>query len=335
MKKINKQTKFIIAISVVSVLFLVAVAGLSYFMVQNQRNHLALMNANNEISSKDYEYSVNISEKESSFEAFSSERASEVSSYEDKISENSSEYESSLNDLNEKIDQLKQQVSHHIKKPEAIKPVVSKPIKNQVVYLTFDDGPSQYTPEILNILDKYGVKATFFVINSDYKKYMKDIVDRGHAIGLHCNTHKYANVYASDEAYYNDLNAISNVVKEQTGVESKIIRFPGGSSNTVSKKYCKGIMTRISKGVTNKGYVYYDWNCANGDADGVKTVDGALNAVRKSHPMSADRVIVLMHDTRLVTLQSLPKIIEYFKECGCTFDSISTDVKPVHHGINN
>lgn len=83
----------------------------------------------------------------------------------------------------------------------------------KTVYLTFDDGPSQYTSEILDILDDYGVKATFFVVNGKYNHIMKDIVDRGHQIGLHCYKHVYSEVYESDEAYFKDLEKISNVVK--------------------------------------------------------------------------------------------------------------------------
>ena len=135
-------------------------------------------------------------------------------------------------------------------------------------------------------------------------------------------------------AFYSDLNKISAVVKEQTGVETKIMRFPGGSSNTVSKKYSAGIMSRLAKSVTENGYVYFDWNCANGDAAGANTVEKQL-ANCKSYPKSASNIIVLMHDSKSTTLEALPKIIEYYKSCGMSFGVLTTATPPVHHGINN
>ena len=114
-----------------------------------------------------------------------------------------------------------------------------------------------------------GVKATFFVKNGGkYNHYMQDIVAQGHTIALHTYTHSYSGIYASDEAYLNDLQQISDLVYSETGVRTKIMRFPGGSSNTVSKKYNQGVMTRMTQKVTEMGYLYYDWNLSSGDAAG-------------------------------------------------------------------
>lgn len=209
--------------------------------------------------------------------------------------------------------------------------------KVKTIYLTFDDGPSPYTPEILDILDKYNVKATFFVINTKYNKYMKDIVERGHTIALHSYSHDYKGIYTSEDAYYKDLQAISDVVYKETGVKANIIRFPGGGSNTISKKYCPGIMSKITKGVEEKGYHYFDWNITSGDADGNNIPTEKLIAQCKKVPRYTNTAVVLMHDTKAkrTTVDALPTIIENYKAMGCKFDSIKSTTPPIHHGVNN
>ena len=206
-------------------------------------------------------------------------------------------------------------------------------LQGATVYLTFDDGPNAYTPQILDVLDAYGVKATFFVMNNgSYNKYMKDIVNRGHQIALHTYSHKYASVYASDNAYYEDLGKISAIVKEQTGVDTRLIRFPGGTSNTVSKSYCKGIMTRLTTSTAENGYFYYDWNVTNGDAETAKTISDELRYCSKV-PTGATQVVVLMHDKAL-TAKSLPYIIEYYQSCGAKFGILTPEVSVHHKPLN-
>lgn len=206
--------------------------------------------------------------------------------------------------------------------------------KGKTVYLTFDDGPSIYTKQILDVLDKYGVKATFFVVNGKQNYLMKEIVNRGHQIGLHAYVHKYDVVYQSEQAYFNDLNKINEVVKTETGVETKLIRFPGGGSNAISKKYEKGLMTKLTKSVTDKGYYYFDWNCTNGDAEGAKTISDQLRYCSK-FPRGAQNIIVLMHDNKKLTAQSLPYIIEYYQACGMEFGVLTPETPPAHHPVYN
>lgn len=318
----NKQTMFKIIILVVSLLFIASAAALTVVTLKYNESQ-------NETAKVREELSQQISDNESLKEANSSQEES----YKSEIEKQSSEHKSEVDALNKKIKDLNKQLA--AKKATETKTPTPTQSKGKTVYLTFDDGPSSYTPQILDILDKYGVKATFFVKNGGkYNYVMKDIVNRGNAIGLHTYCHDYKTVYSSDEAYYNDLNKIANLVKEQTGVETKIIRFPGGSSNTVSKNYSKGIMTRLSKSVVSNGYVYFDWNCTNGDADGANTVQKQLNYCSQ-FPKSASRVVVLMHDTKKITLESLPKIIEYYQSCGFQFAVLSESVPPVHHNVLN
>lgn len=213
---------------------------------------------------------------------------------------------------------------------------VYKPNGNRVIYLTFDDGPSPYTGELLDTLAKYNVKATFFVTGRapSYNYNIKRAFDEGHAVALHTNTHNYNQIYSSIDAYFDDLNTISETVHSLTGEYSKLIRFPGGSSNTVSK-ITPGIMTNLSRMVTEKGYKYFDWNVSSGDASGkTLTSDEYANNVIKSLG-NGSYYIVLQHDTNANSVRAVGKIIEYGLNNGYRFDKLSTDSPTVHHKIAN
>ena len=138
----------------------------------------------------------------------------------------------------------------------------------KVIYLTFDDGPSKYTDDILNILDKYNVKATFFLVcSNNLEEYTKKYIQKGHTIGLHSCSHNYKQIYSSKDAYFEDLNKLKNRISISSGYDSIFLRFPGGSSNTVSK-FNKGIMSSLTREVEQNGYRYYDWNIDSNDAGG-------------------------------------------------------------------
>lgn len=224
----------------------------------------------------------------------------ELSQKNDEISEQNSIHESEKEELNRKISDLNRQVSlkrkQQAESAAAALPNPSPGSGGKTIYLTFDDGPSPNTPRIISILNSYGIKATFFVKNTSYNGYMKDIVDNGNVIALHSYTHDYKRIYSSDEAFYQDLQDISDLVYLQTGVRSNIMRFPGGGSNTVSKKYSPGIMTRLTQGVADRGYIYYDWNCSSGDAIKNTVPKDTIVANCKRVP-AAKNVIVLLHDT--------------------------------------
>lgn len=219
--------------------------------------------------------------------------------------------------------------------------VISKPVNNNsgsnkgVIYLTFDDGPKQGTTNvILDILKEENVPATFFVTNSGPDSLIKREYDEGHTVGLHTASHNYATVYKSVDSYYNDLLQVQNRVKRITGYESKIIRFPGGSSNTISKKYSKGIMTILTKDVVNKGYHYFDWNISSGDAGETTSSSGVYNYVVKSLSKNKSNV-VLMHDIKPYTRDALRNIIRYGKNNGYTFAKITMSTPMVTHHVNN
>ena len=206
-----------------------------------------------------------------------------------------------------------------------------------VVYLTFDDGPSDNTLKILDILKESGVTATFFVMGTSKIEYVQNIADAGCAVGLHTDTHDYAQVYISEEGFFNDLTRVGEKVKAVLGYTPNITRFPGGSSNTVSKKYNAGIMTRLTKEIEARGYSYWDWNCDSTDASGNHVAPDKLVESVKKQTGSQQRVVVLMHDTgaKDTTVEALPRIIQFFKDNGYRFGKLSADLKPIHHGVNN
>lgn len=317
MSGLRKMKSLKIAIIALSVLLVVISAFTVYFINSDRRNKSEIERMSGELS-RNEKYSSMLDAEVSDKNSIINIKDSEAQSYESRLYEESA-YQSKVDELNSKVSELNKQLAAKNESTtgtQVVKPPVSVPSGDKTVYLTFDDGPSSNTPAILDILDRYGVKATFFVINSGANnKYMKDIVDRGHQIALHSYSHDYSKIYASDADYFDDLQKISDLVKEQTGVETNIIRFPGGKKNTVSKSYSKGIMTRLASSVTEKGYVYFDWNCANNDATGKPTTVESQVQACGQYPKSAQNIVVLMHDVtnKKVTVQALPKIIEYYQ----------------------
>lgn len=179
------------------------------------------------------------------------------------------------------------------------------------VYLTFDDGPSKYTEEILDILDQYDVKATFFVVGKDSdsaRRSMQDIVDRGHTLGMHSYSHKYSEIYKSPEDFAADYEKIWNYVYETTGVESTVYRFPGGSSNSVSRID----MEEFADYLDTRGVRFFDWNISSGDGGSrllsVETLVENCTADIERFGTS----VILMHDaaSKPTTVEALPEIIE-------------------------
>ena len=203
-------------------------------------------------------------------------------------------------------------------------------------YLTFDDGPTENTSKILDILKENNIKATFFVIH-DNPELLKRIHNEGHTIGLHSASHKYSKIYASEEAFFSDLTEIGDAVERATGVRTKIIRFPGGSSNTVSASYCKGIMSKLTRQVVEKGYLYYDWNASDGDADGSNIPASTLIKNIRRDGTSSKMLIVLVHDAadKKTTVEALPEIIKIYRDAGYAFDRITEQTPMMTHSVNN
>ena len=217
--------------------------------------------------------------------------------------------------------------------------IVSSTATTGIIYLTFDDGPSStITPKILDVLKEKGVNATFFIINynSDTEYLVKRAIDEGNAIGIHGYSHKYSEIYTSVDACYNNIIKLQEKIFKTTGVLVKIVRFPGGSSNTVSKKYCEGVMSRISKKILDEGFKYYDWNVLSGDSGDVDTKEEVYNNVAKGIKPGRNN-IVLMHDFKgnNKTLEALPEIIDYGLNNGYKFDIITTETEMITQTIQN
>lgn len=218
---------------------------------------------------------------------------------------------------------------------EAVKQTATTSSGNKVVYLTFDDGPGAHTQQLLDILDKYNVKVTFFVtnVNSGYENMIAKEA-AGHTVAIHSASHDYKKIYSSVDAYFADLNEMSDIIYAQTGQRPKLIRFPGGSSNTVSLKYCSGIMTTLTKAVTDQGYKYFDWNVSSGDAGGTTSTEEVYQNVvngMKSHNVS----VVLQHDIKGFSVNAVERIIQWGLANGYTFLPLTTSTEDVHHGVNN
>lgn len=201
------------------------------------------------------------------------------------------------------------------------------------VYLTFDDGPSKYTDEILDILDIYDVKATFFVLGkeTDYSiEMLQEIARRGHTIGMHSYSHKYAEVYRSVDDFSADFYRIYSYILDNTGIQSTCYRFPGGSSNTISDIDMKVFADFLAE----QEIEYYDWNISSGDGGSVLLDVDTLVRNSTDSISKFSTSIILMHDaaSRPTTVQALPQIIENILAMEDTVIlPITEDTTPVHH----
>lgn len=200
------------------------------------------------------------------------------------------------------------------------------------VYLTFDDGPSENTDKILDILDDYGIKATFFVNGREDEESLaayKRIVDEGHTIAMHSYSHKYSEIYSSLDAFKKDYEKIQNLIYDTTGVESMYYRFPGGSSNRVSNAH----MSDYIKFLNEQGIVYFDWNVSSGDATSQAFTADELVENVMSDVVKYKTSVVLMHDakTKSTTVQALPEIIEALQKSGALILPIDENTDVIQH----
>jgi len=229
-----------------------------------------------------------------------------------------------------KVEESVRDTETKAEEPAKINPVKSSDKK---VYLTFDDGPSSNTDQILDILKDYDVKATFFVVGKTDERSVKAyqrIVEEGHTLAMHSYSHKYDEIYESKEAFARDLNSLQEYLYETTGVWPRIYRFPGGSSNTVSKVD----MQELIEYLTDIGITYFDWNVASGDAvsrtlPAETIVNNCLSGIEKQKES-----VILMHDAsnKGTTIEALPQIIEAIQEQGdAELLPITDETVPVQH----
>lgn len=236
-----------------------------------------------------------------------------------------------------------EEVTSQLESPEnSTENIVNEPISNGgTIYLTFDDGPStQITSQILDILKSKNIQATFFIVDYDYNSEKEELVKReineGHTVGLHGTSHDYSAIYTSLENLENNFITLQEKVFNSTGYKPTIVRFPGGSSNTVSKKYCKGIMSQAVQTISELGFTYFDWNIESGDAGSVKSAsevfENVTSSLREGHVN-----LVLMHDSynKTYTLEALESIIDYGLEHGYEFKPITSETPQITHHVAN
>lgn len=199
---------------------------------------------------------------------------------------------------------------------------------DKVVYLTFDDGPSAVTDTILKTLDKYDIKATFFVVpngTAESNRRLKAIADAGHTLAIHTACHEYNTIYASVEAYLTDFELAFRRVEEATGVRCDIFRFPGGSINSYNRHVYQPLIAEMLR----RGFTYYDWNASSDDSAGQTTATGIAN--RAVQTTTARNAILLCHDApaKTATAKALPTIIEKLQAKGYRFDKMDNTVPTV------
>lgn len=205
-----------------------------------------------------------------------------------------------------------------------------------IIYLTFDDGPGEHTERLLDILKKYHVLATFFVTGRGSDETLRREYDEGHAIGLHSFSHDYSYIYRNTTNFWEDIDKVQSRVKAVTGETTSLMRFPGGSSNTVSARYDgrSHIMTTLVREASERGYTYFDWNILSGDAGETTETDKVAENVTKALKYGGSSV-VLQHDIKGFSVDAVERIVEFGLENGYIFDKLSADSFNAHHGVNN
>ena len=208
-----------------------------------------------------------------------------------------------------------------------------------VVCLTFDDGPStEITPQVLDILEKNNVNATFFITgySEDKEEIVRRIDEEGNVIGFHGYTHDYDKIYQDIDSLMENFYELEEQVLETIGKDSKILRFPGGTSNTISEHYCSGIMTAAVQRVTAEGYLYVDWNVDSNDAGSDANNSDAIyaNVVQGLKPGRTN--VILMHDRKekQATVDALQRIIDYCINNGYDIQVLTHDT-PVGSSQHN
>ena len=205
--------------------------------------------------------------------------------------------------------------------------------KGKTIYLTFDDGPGPDTGRLLDLLKRYDVQATFFVVDTGYPELLRRIVNEGHSIGVHTCSHRYGQIYSGADAYFQDVFAMQQVIQDATGVETWLLRFPGGSSNTISRGK-PGLMTYLTQAVEDCGFSYFDWNVDSDDAGSAKTAGAVFQNVIagiQGNPCS----VVLQHDIHSYSVDAVERIIRWGLDNGYQFLPLQTDSPVVHHGVQN
>lgn len=209
--------------------------------------------------------------------------------------------------------------------------------ENKIVYLTFDDGPSDNTIKILDILDKYDIPATFFVVGPSYKlknSLLKEIVNKGHSLAIHSYNHEYSKIYKSEKDYLDDFYMCLNWIKQITNTTPKIYRFPGGSSNTITTK---AIIQSIINTLSKKGFKHTDWNVDSFDSHYNKEsnliIKNTIDGIKTNEEKNIFTQTILLHDNtkKIGTTHAISHIIEYLIANGYQFKTLNENSNLIQH----
>ncbi len=250
-----------------------------------------------------------------------------------------SSVDSSIDELSSAVKAVSNELSlvdiGAIERAENTRSTSSRNVWPRKVYLTFDDGPSANTGKILDILAHYKVKGNFFVVGTEdpeLRKMYKRIVDEGHVLCMHSYTHRYNEIYASVDAFTEDLDKLSSLLKEETGKTPSIYRFPGGSSNSVSRLP----MTEFIKVLDERGITYYDWNVVAGDATNPMLPKDKIIENSLCNLNEYEEAMILFHDlsNKTSTVEALPEIIEAIQKSGIEIAPIDDTTITIKHYTN-
>lgn len=220
-----------------------------------------------------------------------------------------------------------------VRKINVIPNTLPEPEKNEkTIYLTYDDGPGEYTDELLELLDSYNAKATFFLIGKQIERYpekLDRIISAEHTAGVHCYRHDYEYIYSSEERFVDDVLKTRDIIYDSSGYRASVLRFPGGSPTAAafSEHKVDGGFDRLTDILYNMGIRYYDWDVSADPKDG-----GIENSVRRTIKITekANCPIVIQHDTRSSCLSATKKILEWGSENGYSFKALNVTVPEMH-----
>lgn len=209
----------------------------------------------------------------------------------------------------------------------------SVPSSGNAIYLTFDDGPSGFTEQLLEVLERYNVKATFFVTNNiRYLDILPQISMAGHTIGNHSANHNYMELYAGEASFLDALGQMEKIVLEKTGSRTSLFRFPGGSASIDCHAPQKGMAHRLTALVQDHGYRYFDWDLDSRDTAEAKT-PGAVYRNVISGVRGRTKTVVLQHDIKKYSVDAVEAIIVWGLKNGYIFLPLDADSPVVHHKI--
>lgn len=208
-------------------------------------------------------------------------------------------------------------------------------LSGRSVYLTFDDGPSLYTERLLEVLERYNVKVTFFVTRGAYPlDILSKIAAAGHSIGNHTANHDYKTLYASEASFLDALNQMEHLILDKTGIRTTLFRFPGGSIPIDHHSPQKGMARRLTALVQEQGYQYFDWDLDSRDTADART-PGAVYRQVVSGIRDREKTVVLQHDIKKFSVDAVERIIVWGIKSGYTFLPLHADSPVVHHQIKD